>query len=165
MKNKTTVVILDILRIVLACGVLSEAWYIKWREKHPRKLGETVETDAVIAAVVYQRTLFQAREKQRAQITVQYQNEAGKKVAAQLPTRPIRWQLEQFAPELQQGEAVRIRYEKARPHVFYFADPRYAAPEVSGPPRQVRGGWITLILLTLLFFVLLAATILMWCIS
>ena len=165
MKVKTSEVIFDILKIVMAFSVVGEAWYIKWREKHPRKIGETIEADAVILAVTYQRVLFQPREKQRAQIVVQYQNEAGKKVSAELPTRPVRWQLEQIAPELQKDMNVRIRYEKAHPHVFYFADPRYAAPEVSGEPRKIRGGWFGLILYTLLALFLLAITIWLWCIQ
>ena len=147
-------IIAGILEIAYGIGMIVYAWRRKWQETHPRELGELTEADAVITAVTYQKALLTPREKERAQIAVQYENAAGKKVYASLSTVPLRHQLEAYAPELQKGEAVRILYEPKHPHTFYFADPRYAAPEVSGEPRKMRVGWVGLTVLTLLFLAL-----------
>lgn len=149
----------DGMQLVMAAGIVVYAWCRKWQDTHPRKIGELTETDAVITYVQYQWELLRPREQQRAKIGVQYINEAGKKVGAELSTVPIRHQLESLAPELKTGEKVRICYEKCRPHIFYFADPRYAAPEVSGVPKRIRLGWFGLVVVTLLMILLIAFNI------
>lgn len=149
-------IIAGILEIAYGAGMIVYAWRRKWLETHPREIGELTETDAVITAVTFQKELLRPREKEKARITVQYIGANGKKVYAELSTVPLRHQLEAYAPELQKDAEVRILYEPKRPHTFYFADPRYAAPEVSGEPKRMRIGWLGLTLITLLFVALMA---------
>lgn len=144
-------IIIGLLEIAYGFGMIVYAWRRKWLETHPREPGERTETDAVITAVTYQKAFLRPKEKAPARITVQYVSAAGKTVYATLPTVPLRFQIEAYAPELQSGANVRILYEPKHPHTFYFADPRYAAPEVSGAPRRMRVGWFGLTVITLLF--------------
>ena len=143
--------------------MVAYVWYLKWRETHPRKIGELTETDAEITAIRFQSRFLQPKEEDKATVFASYINEKGRKVGAQLATYPVRKQLEFYAPELKPGTKVRIQYEKNHPQTFYFADPRYAAEEVSGQPRHVRISWFGLVLVTLLMFAFLGFLIwLMW---
>ena len=147
---------IEIIKMIYAVGLVGYAWYGKWLDTHPRPIGELTETDAEIHSIRYRRRLLHGRENDPADIAVLYQNEKGKQIYAQLASVPLRKQLEQFAPELQAGEKIHILYEKKHPNTFYFADPRYAAPEVSGEPRRhIRAGWPGLIAATILLIALL----------
>ena len=147
--------IFDTLKLVAEVGLLIVVWVQKWQETHPPKPEEMIETEGEIRYVYYKANGLRPRSQHRAVISVRYINAQGKKVNATLPTSPLRYQIEEYAPELNQNMKVRILYSPKRPHSFYFAEPRYAVPEVSGVPRKPRGGWILLGAVTLLLVALL----------
>ncbi|MBQ8921293.1 MAG: hypothetical protein IJ060_03920 [Oscillospiraceae bacterium] len=149
-------VIEECIRSAVTVGMLVYIWKLKWRTHHPRTPEDLIETEAEIANVQFRRRwLWSPKEEARALIYAKFTRENGKPYAAQLATCPIRKQLDMYAPELmQKGTRVQIRYERKHPDVFYFTDPRYTAPEVSGEPRKVRISYFTLAVFTVFFLVL-----------
>lgn len=155
-----TGIINSCIHIAASVGVIVYIWYLKWREKHPRVLTDVAETDAEISAVQFQkRWLWSPKEEAKATIYASYLLESGKKVTGQLQTYPVRKQLEMYAPELmQRGTKIQIKYDRKHCREFYFTDPRYAIPEVSGEPRKVRIGYFTMTFLSLMILALCAFT-------
>ncbi len=149
------------IRVAVTIGMLVYIWKLKWQSEHPRPLKDPVGTEAEITFVQFRKKwLWSPKEEAKATIYANYSLESGKKYTGQLATYPIRKQLDMYAPELtEKGTKVQIRYERKHRGVFYFTDPRYAVPEVSGEPRRVRISYFTLALLSLLITALSVALI------
>lgn len=131
----------DRMGCVMIAGILlitAIMWYDKWCETHPHKPSALTETDAVIIRLkTIRRHPFQKKAQQRVLIYAGYPEPDGRQRNARLATAPLRQTLEANAPEIKKGEKIRICYEKKHPGVFYFADPAYQRPEISGVPYSV----------------------------
>lgn len=117
--------------------MLAWMWYDKWCEKHPHKPAELTVREAEIVRMKHVRRYpFQKKERQRVLIYAEYPEPDGRR-RAKLATAPLRQTLAEQAPELGVGAKVRIGYEKKHPGIFYFAEPAYQKPEISGEPYSV----------------------------
>ncbi len=150
------------IRLAVTIGMLVYIWKLKWKSEHPRPLTDLVETEAEIALIQFRKRWFWSpKEEAKATIYANYSLESGKKYTGQLATYPVRKQLGMYAPELmQKGTKVQIQYERKHRGVFYFTDPRYTVPEVSGEPRKVRCSYFTLALFSLFITALSVALLL-----
>lgn len=118
--------------------ILVLTWYDKWCEKHPHKPSELTVRDAEIVRMKYVRRYpFQKKEQQRVLIYAGYPEPDGRQRRAKLATAPLCQTLSEQAPEIKVGAKIRICYEKKRPGIFYFAEPAYQKPEISGVPYSV----------------------------
>ena len=118
--------------------MLALMWYDKLCEKHPHKPSELTETDAKIVRMKHVRRYpFQKKEQQRVLIYACYPEPDGRQRRAKLATTPLRQTLAEQTPEIKVGAEIRICYEKKRPGIFYFAEPAYQKPEISGVPYSV----------------------------
>ena len=154
-------IVTECLRDCMLFGMIAYAWGLKYRADHPRELTDVAEADAEIVTVQLQkRWLWSPKENASVTIYAQYQSEDGKTRTARLATCPVRGRLDALAPELlEKGTKLRIRYERKHRSVFYFADPRYAAEEIAGQPRQPRIGYFGLTLVSLLAAAIIALQI------
>lgn len=160
---KTSELVFDIIKAAAVLAVVTRAWVVKWREKHPYPAEKMIETDAEIIQIRYSKSFPSHADKQTAMILARFLRENGKPVNAELSSLPLRKQLELHAPELQEGAKVRVRYRKHFPYSFQFADPHYASREVSGAPRgTARFGWVGLIAVTLAGLLYLAICAAVW---
>ena len=149
-------VIEECVHLAVTIWMLIYVWKLKWRTHHPRPLKDLIETEAEIVNVQFRKRWFWSpKEEAKASVYAKYTRENGKPYAGQLATYPVRKNLDMYAPELmQKGTKVQIQYERKHPGVFYFTDPRYTVPEVSGEPRRVRISYFTLAVYTVFFLIL-----------
>ena len=131
----------DMMSCVMIAGILfllAIMWYDQWCGKHPHKPSELTETDAkIIRLRNIRRYPFQRKAQQRVLIYAGYPEPDGRQRRARLATAPLRNVLDEQAPEIKAGAGIRISYEKKHPGIFYFAEPAYQKPEISGVPYSV----------------------------